>query len=47
MDAKELVEQLADRARLAARTLSIASGLEREAALLAIADVLEERSNET
>jgi glutamate-5-semialdehyde dehydrogenase len=46
MDAKELVEQLADRARLAARTLSIASGLEREAALLAIADVLEERSNE-
>jgi glutamate-5-semialdehyde dehydrogenase len=46
MDAKELVEQLADRARLAARTLSTASGLEREAALLAIADVIEERSNE-
>jgi glutamate-5-semialdehyde dehydrogenase len=46
MDAKEQVEQLANRARLAARTLSIASGLEREAALLAIADVIEERSNE-
>ncbi len=46
MDAKELIEQLADRARLAARTLSISTGLEREAALLAIADVIEERSNE-
>lgn len=41
MDAKELVEQLADRARLAARTLSTASGLEREAALLAISDEIE------
>lgn len=46
MDAKELVEQLADRARLAARTLSSASGLEREAALLAIADEIENRSAE-
>jgi glutamate-5-semialdehyde dehydrogenase len=46
MDAKKLVEQLADRARLASRTLSTASGLEREAALLAIADEIEERSNE-
>ena len=46
MDAKELVEQLADRARLAARTLSSTSGLEREAALLAIADEIEERSGE-
>lgn len=43
MDAKELVELLADRARLAARTLSIASGLEREAALLAISDEIENR----
>ena len=46
MDAKELVEQLADRARLAARTLSTASGLEREAALLAISDEIENRSAE-
>ena len=43
MDAKELIEQLADRARLAARTLSRSSGLEREAALLAIADEIENR----
>ena len=43
MDAKALVEQLADRARLAARTLSTASGLEREAALLAISDEIEKR----
>ncbi len=43
MDAKGLVEQLADRARLAARTLSAASGLEREAALLAISDEIENR----
>lgn len=46
MDAKELVEQLADRARLAARTLSTATGLEREAALLAISDEIENRSAE-
>ncbi len=46
MDAKEMIEQLADRARLAARTLSRASGLEREAALLAIADEIENRSTE-
>jgi glutamate-5-semialdehyde dehydrogenase len=43
MDAKELIEQLADSARLAARTLSTASGLEREAALLAISDEIESR----
>lgn len=46
MKAKELIEQLADRARLAGRTLSTASGLEREAALLAISDEVEKRSSE-
>lgn len=46
MEAKELIEQLADRARRAARTLSSSSGLEREAALLAIADEIESRSAE-
>lgn len=43
MEAKELIEQLAGRARLAARTLSRSSGLEREAALLAISDEIENR----
>ena len=43
MEAKELIDQLADRARLAARTLSRSSGLEREAALLAISDEIENR----
>ncbi|MEI9907575.1 MAG: hypothetical protein WDO06_06510 [Actinomycetota bacterium] len=38
-----LIGHLADQARRAARTLSIASGLERQAALLAIADEIENR----
>ena len=41
MDAKALISQLADSARLAARTLSIATGAERKAALLVIADAIE------
>lgn len=43
MDAKELIAQLADRARLAARTLSRTTGLERQAALLAISDEIGNR----
>ncbi|MBI3430071.1 MAG: glutamate-5-semialdehyde dehydrogenase [Actinobacteria bacterium] len=46
MDAATLIAELADRARRAARTLSSASGLEREAALLAIADEIDSRSRE-
>lgn len=46
MDAATLIADLATRARLAARTLTTASGLEREAALLAIADEIESRSRE-
>ncbi len=46
MDAATLIADLATRARLAARTLTTASGLEREAALLAIADEIESRSKE-
>ena len=41
MDAKALISQLADSARLAARTLSVATGAERKAALLVIADAVE------
>ena len=41
MDAKALISQLADSARLAARTLSVATGAERKAALLVIADAIE------
>lgn len=46
MNAVALIDELATRARLAARTLSTSSGLEREAALLAIADEIENRSKE-
>lgn len=45
MDADSLVATLATTARLAARSLSSSSGLEREAALLAIADELEKESS--
>ncbi|MBU6263271.1 MAG: glutamate-5-semialdehyde dehydrogenase [Actinomycetales bacterium] len=46
MDAQQLVNDLADKARIAARTLSIATGGERAAALNAIADEIEARSFE-
>jgi glutamate-5-semialdehyde dehydrogenase len=41
VDAQALVNELADKARLAARTLSVATGTERASALLAIADEIE------
>ena len=46
MDAKALISQLADSARIAGRTLSVASGAQRKAVLLAIADAIEARSSE-
>jgi glutamate-5-semialdehyde dehydrogenase len=46
MDSKALVADLADKARLAARSLSTASGAERKAALEAIAAALESRAGE-
>ena len=46
MDSVALVATIADKARLAARTLSTASGAERKAALEAIAQALESRSAE-
>ncbi|MFM1952382.1 MAG: hypothetical protein RJA33_1176 [Actinomycetota bacterium] len=46
MDAQALVAQLADKARLAARSLSTASGSDRKAVLEAIASALLERSSE-
>jgi glutamate-5-semialdehyde dehydrogenase len=46
MDAKVLVSNLADSARTAGRTLSVATGAQRKAALLAIADAIESRSAE-
>ena len=46
MDAQALVNSLADKARLASRTLSTATGAERKAALNAIADEIEARSFE-
>jgi glutamate-5-semialdehyde dehydrogenase len=46
MDSKVLVADLADRARLAARSLSTASGAERKAALEAIAQALIARESE-
>ena len=46
MDAQVLVAELADRARLAARSLSTATGAERKAALEAIASSLIARSSE-
>jgi glutamate-5-semialdehyde dehydrogenase len=46
MNAKELVAQLADTARVAGRTLTVASGAQRKAALNLIADAIEARSAE-
>ena len=46
MDATAIVSQLADSARIAARTLSVATTAERRAALLAIADAIDARSAE-
>ena len=46
MDAAAVVSQLADVARTAARTLSVASSAQRKEALLAIADAIEARSAE-
>ena len=46
MDATAIVSQLADSARIAARTLSVATGAERSAALLTIADAIDARSTE-
>ena len=46
MDASALVAQLADSARVAARSLNAATGAERSAALLAIADAIDARSPE-
>jgi glutamate-5-semialdehyde dehydrogenase len=46
MDAKVLISKLADSARNAGRTLSVATGAQRKAALVAIADAIEARSNE-
>jgi glutamate-5-semialdehyde dehydrogenase len=46
MSATTIVAELADRARMAARTLSVATGAERKAALNAIADEIDARSAE-
>ena len=46
MDATALISKLADSARIAARTLSVATGAERSAALLTIADAIVARSAE-
>ena len=46
MSAQTLISQLADTARIAARTLTVATGAQRKAALVAIADAIEARSNE-
>ena len=46
MDAAQLIAELALTARKAARTLSTATGAERKAALYAIADAIEKRSEE-
>ena len=46
MDATALISELADSARIAARTLSVATGAERSAALIAIAEAIESRSSE-
>ena len=46
MDADALIANLADKARLASRTLTISSGLQRQAALLAIADDIEEHTSD-
>lgn len=46
MDAKVLISNLAESARTAGRTLSVATGAQRKAALSAIADAIESRSAE-
>jgi glutamate-5-semialdehyde dehydrogenase len=46
MDAKGLVSQLADSARLAGKTLSVSTGAQRKAALQTIAAAIEARSAE-
>ncbi len=46
MDATALISKLAGAARIAARTLNVATGAERSAALLAIADAIDLRSSE-
>ncbi len=46
MDAQALISSLADTARMAGRTLSVASSAERKAALQTIADAIEARSAE-
>lgn len=46
MDATQVVADVAKRARVAARTLSITSGAERKTALIAIADEIEQRAEE-
>ena len=46
MNPQELINALADKARLAGRTLSVSSGVERKAALEVIADAIEARSAE-
>ena len=46
MSAQNLISQLADTARIAARTLTVATGIQRKAALVEIADAIEARSNE-
>jgi glutamate-5-semialdehyde dehydrogenase len=46
MNSQELINALADKARLAGKTLSVSSGVERKAALEVIADAIEARSAE-
>ena len=46
MDAAQIVSNLADTARSAARTLSVSTGAQRAGALNAIADAIESRSSE-
>ena len=46
MNPQELINALADKARLAGKTLSVSSGVERKAALEVIADAIEARSAE-
>ena len=46
MDATAIISKLAHSARIAARTLSVATGAERSAALLSIADAIAARSTE-
>ena len=46
MDATAIISKLAESARIAARTLSVATGADRSAALLSIADAIVARSSE-